>query len=197
MYSHFFLTMKRHELHDTLLYRLIAVFVKWKRYENIYKERVSIFCLYFIYINYMLLIMRLKLKFRKIVETCIYSYDLEKMKDFYVNTIGLQFISEEKGRHVFLKVGKSMLLIFNPKNTMVKSNSIFPIHGAITPPSIVHFALEIEKEDYENSKTMLNKNKIEIEKEIIWKKGTKSIYFRDPIGNLVEFITRDSWPVED
>ena len=145
----------------------------------------------------MLLIMRLKLKFRKIVETCIYSYDLEKMKDFYVNTIGLQFISEEKGRHVFLKVGKSMLLIFNPKNTMVKSNSIFPIHGAITPPSIVHFALEIEKEDYENSKTMLNKNKIEIEKEIIWKKGTKSLYFRDPTGNLVEFITRDSWPVED
>jgi catechol-2,3-dioxygenase len=145
----------------------------------------------------MLSIMRLKLKFRKIVETCIYSYDLEKMKDFYVNTIGLQFISEEKGRHVFLKAGKSMLLIFNPENTMVKSNSLFPVHGAITPPSIVHFALEIEIEDYENSKTMLNENKIEIEKEIVWKKGTKSIYFRDPIGNLVEFITRDSWPVED
>jgi catechol-2,3-dioxygenase len=141
--------------------------------------------------------MRLKLKFRKIVETCIYSYELEEMKNFYVESIGLQLISEEKGRHVFLKVGKSMLLIFNPKNTMIKSNSIFPIHGAITPPAIVHFALEIEKEDYENSKNMLNQNKIEIEKEITWKKGTKSIYFRDPIGNLVEFITRDSWPVDD
>jgi catechol-2,3-dioxygenase len=119
------------------------------------------------------------------------------MKNFYVNTIGLQLISEEKERHIFLKVGKSMLLIFNPKNTMVKSNSIFPIHGAITPPAMVHFALEIEKEDYENSKNMLNQNKIEIEKEIIWKKGTKSLYFRDPIGNLVEFITLNSWPVED
>jgi catechol-2,3-dioxygenase len=141
--------------------------------------------------------MRLKLKFRKIVETCIYSYELEKMKNFYVNAIGLQLISEEKGRHVFLKVGKSMLLIFNPKNTMVESNSIFPIHGAITPPAIIHFALEIEKEDYENSKILLNQNKIEIEKEITWKEGTKSIYFRDPTGNLVEFITRDTWPVED
>jgi catechol-2,3-dioxygenase len=141
--------------------------------------------------------MRLKLKFRKIVETCIYSYELEKMKSFYVNAIGLQLIAEEKGRHIFLKVGKSMLLIFNPKNTMIKSNSVFPIHGAITPPAIVHFALEIEKEDYENSKNMLNQNKIEIEEEITWKKGTKSIYFRDPIGNLVEFITRNSWPVED
>ena len=25
----------------------------------------------------------------------------------------------------------------------------------------------------------------------------KSIYFRDPAGNLVEFITRGNWPVED
>jgi catechol-2,3-dioxygenase len=141
--------------------------------------------------------MRLKLKFRKIVETCIYSYELEKMKNFYVNAIGLELIAEEKERHIFLKVGKSMLLIFNPKNTMIKSNNEFPIHGVITPPAIVHFALEIEKEDYENSKNMLDQNNIEIEKEITWKKGTKSIYFRDPIGNLVEFITRNSWPVED
>ena len=137
------------------------------------------------------------MKFRKIVETCIYSYELEKMKNFYVNTIGLELISEETGRHIFLKVGKSMLLIFNPRNTMIKSNSIFPIHGAITPPAIIHFALEIEKQDYVNSKKMLKQNNIEIEKEIIWKKGTQSMYFRDPIGNLVEFITRDSWPVED
>jgi catechol-2,3-dioxygenase len=141
--------------------------------------------------------MRLKLKFRKIVETCIYSYELEKMKNFYVNIIGLHLVSEEKGRHIFLKVGKSMLLIFNPKNTMAKNNGIFPIHGATTPPAIIHFALEIEKDDYENSKNVLNQNKIEIEKEITWKKETKSMYFRDPVGNLVEFITRDSWPVED
>jgi catechol-2,3-dioxygenase len=58
-------------------------------------------------------------KFRKIVESCIYSSDLETMKDFYANKIGLEFISEEKGRHVFLKAGKSMLLIFNPENTRI------------------------------------------------------------------------------
>jgi catechol-2,3-dioxygenase len=140
--------------------------------------------------------MKMQLKFRKIVETCLYSSDLEKMKNFYVNTIGLELISEEMGRHLFMKAGKSMLLIFNPKNTMVGS-TIFPIHGAITPPAICHFALEIEKEDYENSKIILNQNKIEIEKEIMWKEGTKSIYFRDPAGNLVEFIMRYTWPVDD
>ena len=87
--------------------------------------------------------------FRKIVETCIYSSELEKLKDFYINKIGLQFVSEEHGRHVFLKTDKNMLLIFNPDNTANKNQSIFPFHGAFTPHASVHFALEIEKKDYD------------------------------------------------
>ena len=119
------------------------------------------------------------------------------MKDFYVNKIGLRFISEEKGRHVFLKAGKSMLLIFNPENTRIKGNGRFPTHGAITPPACIHLALEIEKNGYDNSKNMLMQNDIAIEKEIAWGNGSGSIYFRDPAGNLVEFITNGNWPVED
>lgn len=135
--------------------------------------------------------------FRKIIETCIYSCELEKMKNFYVNNIGLQFISEEAGRHVFLKAGKSMLLIFNPDNTANKNHSMFPAHGVSTPPASLHFALEIEKEEYEDAKNMLTQNKIDIEKELSWGNAMKSIYFRDPARNLVEFITRGNWPVED
>ena len=136
--------------------------------------------------------------FRKIVETCVYSSELEKMKNFYINSIGLEFVSEESGRHVFLKAGRSMLLIFNPVSTTNKSGSIFPPHGASTPPAIIHFALEIEKEDYKDLKDTLIRNGIRIEKELTWRNETlKSIYFRDPAGNLVEFITKGSWPVED
>ena len=130
------------------------------------------------------------MKFRKIVESCIYSSDLETMKDFYVNKIGLKFISEEKGRHVFLKAGKSMLLIFNPENTRIEGNSRFPVHGAITPPACIHLALEIEKADYDKSKKMLTDMGINIEKEMVWGNGSGSIYFRDPAGNLVEFVTK-------
>jgi catechol 2,3-dioxygenase-like lactoylglutathione lyase family enzyme len=136
--------------------------------------------------------------FRKIVETCIYSSELEKLKNFYVNNIGLQFVSEEPGRHVFLKAGKSMLLIFNPDSTTNKNQIMVPPHGASTPPASVHFALEIEKEDYENAKNILILNKIEIEKELTWEnEKLKSIYFRDPSRNLVEFITKGNWPAED
>ncbi len=135
------------------------------------------------------------MKFNKIVETCIYTSNLEEMKNFYINYLGLDLVSEEKGRHVFLKAGKSMLLIFNPENTLNNSNSIFPIHGAITPPSILHFAFEIKKEDYENWKNLLQMKKISIDKELEMR-NSKSIYFHDPSGNIVELITDNFWPIE-
>ena len=136
------------------------------------------------------------MKFNKIVETCIYTSSLEKMKNFYIDYLGLDLVSEEEGRHVFLKAGKSMLLIFNPENTLNNSNSIFPKHGAFTPPSILHFAFEIKKEDYEKWKNLLQMKKISIEKELEMR-DSKSIYFHDPSGNIVEIITESFWPIED
>ena len=89
-----------------------------------------------------------------------------------------------------------MLLIFNPNNTLNHINDIFPSHGKFSPPSIIHFAFEIKKEDYEKWRSLLKENKISIEKEIKFGKS-KSIYFRDPVGNMVEFITPNAWPVDD
>lgn len=136
------------------------------------------------------------MKITKIIETSIYSSNLKEMKDFYIDILGLDLVSEEKNRHVFLKAGKSMLLIFNPNNTLNNINDIFPSHGAFSPPSIIHFAFEIKREDYEKWKSLLKENKISIEKEIKFGKS-KSIYFRDPVGNMVEFITSNAWPVDD
>jgi catechol 2,3-dioxygenase-like lactoylglutathione lyase family enzyme len=134
------------------------------------------------------------MRFRKIVETSIYSSDLERMKEFYVDKLGLEFVSEQSGRHVFLKTDKNMLLIFDPSVTTTEKETN---HGASTPPSMVHIAFEIEIEDYEKAKRLLGENEINVEKEIIWENSIKSrsIYFRDPPGNLLEFITRNHWNV--
>jgi catechol 2,3-dioxygenase-like lactoylglutathione lyase family enzyme len=134
------------------------------------------------------------MKFRKIVESSIYSSNLEMMKEFYVEKLGLELVSEQKGRHVFLKTEKNMLLIFNHVVTAAEKETS---HGALTPPSMVHVAFEIGSDEYEEAKELLDKNNIQIEKEIAWKNDVKSrsIYFRDPAGNLVEFITRNYWHV--
>jgi catechol 2,3-dioxygenase-like lactoylglutathione lyase family enzyme len=136
------------------------------------------------------------MKIRKVVETSIYTSDLEKMKEFYVDKMGLEFVSEQRGRHVFVKTDKNMLLIFNYWATTIENETN---HGAPTPPSMVHIAFEIEAEEYEEAKGLLANNNIQIEKEIAWENDLKSrsIYFRDPAGNLVEFITRNFWPVID
>jgi len=136
------------------------------------------------------------MKFRKIVETSIYSSHLKEMKEFYVHKLGLEFVSEQKGRHVFLKTDKNMLLIFDHT---VTSNEKETIHGAFTPPSMVHIAFEIEADEYGKAKRLLADREIKVEKEIAWENDIKSrsIYFRDPAGNLVEFITRNHWNVID
>ncbi len=74
----------------------------------------------------------------------------------------------------------------------------FVLDGS-TPPSMVHIAFEIEVEEYEEAKELLIEKNIQVEKEIVWENDNRSesIYFRDPAGNLVEFITRNFWPVTD
>lgn len=134
------------------------------------------------------------MKINKVVETCIYSSDLESMKKFYVGILGLSVIQEED-KLIFLKAGKSMLLIFDPLRTSINNDKL-PTHGAMTPPSSIHFAMEIEEGEYQPCKELLAQSGIAIEKEVKWNSNRKSLYFRDPAGNLVELITPGAWPVE-
>jgi catechol-2,3-dioxygenase len=135
------------------------------------------------------------MKINKVMETCIYSSDLESMKKFYVEIVGLSVIQEETDKLIFLKAGKSMLLIFDPLRTSINNDGL-PTHGAMTPPSNTHFAMEIEEKEYQPCKEHLGMNGITIQKEVNWDGKTKSLYFRDPAGNLVELITSGGWPVE-
>jgi catechol 2,3-dioxygenase-like lactoylglutathione lyase family enzyme len=130
--------------------------------------------------------------FTKIVETCVYFPDLDKMKEFYQEKLGLELLSEKENRHLFFRVGESMLLVFNPKVTMNEKDAF---HGGLSPPTMIHFAFQVDKNDFRLAKqNILNKN-IRVEKEITWSNGAQSVYFRDPAGNLVEIITGDAWPI--
>ena len=120
--------------------------------------------------------------------------DMESMKDFYQHTLGFELMYESDD-YTFFKIAagvgghtqtlalfarniptafKEELKAINPKNT--------PLH---------HFALEIEKSDYEEIRVLLEKSRIAYVTETFeWVKW-KSIFIKDPESNIVEFVCHD------
>lgn len=121
--------------------------------------------------------------FLKIKETCLYVNDLEKARHFYQGKLGMPVISYVEGKHLFLRAGQSVLLIFNPEDSREK-DSPPPHYGG----GKQHFAFEVRAEDYEASKREIAGKEISIIEEITWKSGKRSFYFNDPEGNVLEIL---------
>ena len=123
------------------------------------------------------------MEFQKIKETCLYVKDLRKARDFYQETLGLAAIAYLEDKHLFLRVGTSVLLLFNPDDSRTKTSP--PAHYG---GGKQHFAFEVNGEDYENWKTKIADKGIQIIDEITWPGGKKSFYFNDPEGNVLEIL---------
>jgi catechol-2,3-dioxygenase len=128
------------------------------------------------------------MEFRQIKETCIYMQDLEEAKSFYHGLLGLTIISDVESKHIFFRVGNSVLLCFNPDDSRNKKSP--PPHFA---EGKYHFALEVEQEEYEANRQALIGKGIKITDEVTWKNGLKSSYFEDPAGNVLEIIPTGVW----
>lgn len=128
------------------------------------------------------------MNFSKIKETCIYVADLEKVKDFYHDLLHLDIISYDEGKHLFFRVGQSVLLFFNPEDS--KSKTSPPGHFA---EGKQHFAFEVPAAEYEKTKGEIVKKGIDITDTVTWKKGVESFYFEDPAGNVVEVVPEGMW----
>jgi catechol 2,3-dioxygenase-like lactoylglutathione lyase family enzyme len=123
-----------------------------------------------------------------IKETCIYVKDLERTKEFYSGKLGLPLISLVPGRHVFFRAGSSVLLCFLAEETL--KETILPPHGATGK---IHFAFEVNREEYPLSLKQVKDLGIEILHEHSWKNSIYSFYFHDPDGNVVEIIEQGLW----
>jgi len=126
-------------------------------------------------------------KLSHIKETGIYIKDLKAAKKFYHDVLGLEPFIEKLSRHLFYKIGNTILIIFNPEATM--EEHYLPPHGI---KGIGHIAFEINSEDVKAWKDHLKKHNVEILKEASFGGGT-SFYFHDPGQNLIELITKESW----
>lgn len=61
------------------------------------------------------------------------------------------------------------------------------------PPT--HFAFAISAEDVEPWKAKLEAEGVAVESVVTWPRGAKSLYFRDPDGNLAELISPGFWAI--
>jgi catechol-2,3-dioxygenase len=119
----------------------------------------------------------------KIKETCVYLEDLELARLFYAETLGLSIIDYQEGRHLFLRAGTSVLLCFQPDDSRLKVSP--PPHYAHGKQ---HFAFEVSYADYERTKAEIISKGIEIIEEVAWKSDSRSFYFNDPEGNVLEVV---------
>lgn len=123
------------------------------------------------------------MEFTRIKETCLYLHDLEKAKSFYHGTLGLPVINYVEGKHLFLRVGSSVLLCFNPSDSRQKTSP--PAHYG---GGKQHFAFEVSADDYARSKEEVRSKGIPITAEMTWQSGRESFYFEDPEGNVLEIV---------
>ena len=79
----------------------------------------------------------------KILETCLYSQDLETSRKFYEKILGLTLHSRRGNRHLFFRCGDAMFLIFNPEETKIPGQSV-PSHGSY---GVGHIAFSVPEAD--------------------------------------------------
>ena len=133
------------------------------------------------------------MQLQHILETSLYVDDLARAEHFYVEILGLAFVSRQEGRHVFLRCGQRMLLLFNPLGSRESSDQ-FPPHGAFGPG---HVAFGVAESSLDRWSAYLAERGIPIERVIDWPQGGRSLYFRDPAGNSLELATPRIWGIAE
>ena len=129
-----------------------------------------------------------------ILETVLYAADLEAAERFYTHVLGLSVHAKVPGRHVFFRCGAQMLLIFAPAETIKPPRPDAPVpmlpHGAIGPG---HLCFKASAAEIDGWRARLQAAGIAVELEFTWPGGGRSIYFRDPAGNVLEFAEPRIW----
>ncbi|HEX7072542.1 MAG TPA: VOC family protein [Hyphomicrobiaceae bacterium] len=132
----------------------------------------------------------------RILETVLYVSDLEAAERFYRDVLGMEPFSKARGRQLFYRCGNQVLLLFNPQATSKPPgpNALpVPPHGAVGPG---HVCFGASADEIESWRQRLIDRGVPIEADFEWPGGGRSIYFRDPAGNCLEFAEPRIWGLE-
>ena len=131
-----------------------------------------------------------------ILESALYVADLDAAEAFYAEVLGLERIAKVGGRHVFFRCGSGVLLLFQPDATVVPppADASLPVppHGTRGQGHLCFAATAAEIDRW---KADLQARDVAIEADFEWPQGGRSIYFRDPSGNSLEFAEPRIWGI--
>lgn len=130
-----------------------------------------------------------------ILESALYVDDLDAAERFYGEMLGLERIARVEGRHVFFRCGDGVLLLFVADATEKPPNNPampVPPHGTRGPG---HLCFRASEDEIAAWRAKLESAGIAIEADFRWPNGARSIYFRDPAGNSLEFADPAIWGI--
>jgi catechol 2,3-dioxygenase-like lactoylglutathione lyase family enzyme len=131
-----------------------------------------------------------------VLETVLYAMDIDAAEAFYRDVLGLLPFAKVSGRHLFFRCAEQVLLIFNPDATTIPPPAgalPVPTHGA---RGAGHVCFRASANDLDTWRRHLQANDVAIEADFAWPNGGRSIYFRDPAGNCLEFAEPRIWGLD-
>jgi catechol 2,3-dioxygenase-like lactoylglutathione lyase family enzyme len=127
----------------------------------------------------------------RVYETVLYAGDVRSTARWYADVLGLRQIEPpDELSAAFRLPDGGVLLVFDPTRSSVPGRPV-PSHGAAGPG---HVAFSVEPGSLGTWAERLRRRGVEVEKEIDWGEGGRSIYVRDPAGNSIELVDGDIWP---
>jgi catechol 2,3-dioxygenase-like lactoylglutathione lyase family enzyme len=129
--------------------------------------------------------------FGGVLETALYYGPAAQpqIDHFYSEILGLRAVASWDDGTAY-RVGAGILLLFD-RERLDQRTEPYSRHGATGSG---HACLEASPGEYEAWKQRLAARGVTIDHEASWPGGGRSIYFRDPAGNLLEIADRDLWP---
>lgn len=129
----------------------------------------------------------------KVLETSLYVGDMARARAFYEGVMGLEPMMQDSRLTAYPVGAGSVLLLFLQGSTGEPAAT----PGGVIPPhegsGRLHYAFAISVDALQYWRDELSRHGVDIESEVSWPRGGRSLYFRDPDGNLVELATPGLW----
>jgi catechol 2,3-dioxygenase-like lactoylglutathione lyase family enzyme len=127
---------------------------------------------------------------RAVYETVVYAHDVAAVADFYESVLGMRRIKPPDDHSAAFRLEEGgVVLVFDPARSSAPGRFV-PAHGTTGEG---HVAFAVAAGELDAFKAQLAARGVDVEREITWPLGGRSLYFRDPAGNSLEVVEGEAW----